>query len=79
MSCGMDVHETTYVAHLDGAIAEDVWVGWRHVIALDSATASSGWCGRWFLAGLFGAVRVVRGRTDGVVRGWVSRTARRLP
>jgi hypothetical protein len=34
----MDVHETTYLAHLDRALPEDVWIGWRHVIALDSAT-----------------------------------------
>lgn len=35
----MEVHETTYLAHLDGALPGDVWGGWERVIALDAATS----------------------------------------
>jgi hypothetical protein len=35
----MEVHETTYIAYLDGALHKDVWGGWERVIELDLATA----------------------------------------
>jgi hypothetical protein len=34
----MEVHEASYLAHLDGSLSDDVWSGWRRVIELDSAT-----------------------------------------
>jgi len=34
----MDVHEATYLARLDEALAGDVWAGWLQVIFLDSST-----------------------------------------
>jgi hypothetical protein len=34
----MEVHEATYLAHLDGTLHADVWEGWRTVIELDTRT-----------------------------------------
>jgi hypothetical protein len=31
----LDVHELTFISYSDGLLAEDIWLGWRNVIAED--------------------------------------------
>lgn len=38
----LEVHEASYLAHLDGTLPDDVWLAWHRVIELDAATVEFG-------------------------------------